>query len=236
MHTAVLFDIDGTIINKLPNITYRSRDRFIGVFQEVFGKTPEFDWKELDGQGDRRIFEILAQDTGIAPEEITEKFPLIKEKLVRSISETLLKEKVYQPIESAIEFLKLLSKEKNIIVGIISGNFRQTAKLKLKQVHLETMFHFDIFSDDAENRNAMAKLVVPKLLAHFGEEIRQQHIFIVGDTVFDIRSAKAAGLRSIAVNTGPSATWEQLQQEKPELLVKSLLDPRVINLIRSSYE
>jgi phosphoglycolate phosphatase-like HAD superfamily hydrolase len=230
----VLFDIDGTLVNKRPGVTYRTRDRFVQVFEELYGFAPRFDWQKLDGQGDRKIFEILASDNGIGTDTVAAQLPRIMALLEASILRSLEREAIYEPIADALTLIKALHTLEGVEVGVLSGNFRPTGRVKLNQTGLSDYFHFDIYAEDAPDRQGLAALVVPKAIEQFGVPLVPGDVYVIGDTVHDVRAGKSAGLHTIVVNTGPNATWEQLAAESPELLVKTLVDPRVFEMIASS--
>lgn len=230
----VLFDIDGTLVNKRPGVVYKTRDRFVQVFEELYGFRPQFDWQKLDGQGDRKIFEILATDNGIAKEAVTADLPRIMALLEASILRSLERETIYEPIADSVTLIKALHTLEGVHIGILSGNFRPTGRVKLVQAGLSDYFQFDIYGEDAPDRRGLAALVLPKAAEQFGQTLCPHDVYVIGDTVHDIRAGKSAALHTIAVNTGPNATWEQLEGEAPELLVKTLVDPRVLEMIASS--
>jgi beta-phosphoglucomutase len=53
---------------------------------------------------------------------------------------------------------------------------------------------------------------------------------VVEDSVFGVRAAKSAGMGCVAVTTGVYSGLE-LKQEKPDLIVKTLKDPRIAPFI-----
>jgi phosphoglycolate phosphatase-like HAD superfamily hydrolase len=63
--------------------------------------------------------------------------------------------------------------------------------------------------------------VIQITLAGFGA--RHTDVCYIGDTVFDIRAAKKAGVMSVAVASGYH-THERLAAEKPDILVRTLTE------------
>jgi beta-phosphoglucomutase len=53
---------------------------------------------------------------------------------------------------------------------------------------------------------------------------------VLEDSLFGVRAAKAAGMGCIAVTTGVYSS-EELAEEKPDLTVKTLKDPRILSYI-----
>ena len=50
------------------------------------------------------------------------------------------------------------------------------------------------------------------------------------DSIFGVKAAKAAGMGCIAVTTGVYNS-EELEREKPDLIVKTLKDPQILPFI-----
>ncbi len=60
--------------------------------------------------------------------------------------------------------------------------------------------------------------------------VTPQRCVVFEDSIFGVKAAKAAGMHCIAVTTGVYKA-EELQTERPDLVVKSLSDPKILQLI-----
>jgi len=106
------------------------------------------------------------------------------------------------------------------VLGISTGNLERIGKLKLKHAGLLDYFQFGGWSDDYEYRADVFRGAIAKARAIASERAA---LCVVGDTPADIRAARENALPVIAVSTG-IYSFEQLQQEKPELCIRSFDD------------
>ena len=107
-------------------------------------------------------------------------------------------------------------------LGLLTGNMTQMARLKLGHFGLAGRFDFGGFGEMAENRDALARLIVGRLGRERG--VPPGRCVVVGDTEHDVACARAAGARVVAVATG-TASRAQLEECRPDLLLDDLSDP-----------
>ncbi len=120
------------------------------------------------------------------------------------------------------EFLRQLSElPKPPALGLLTGNVRLGAEIKLRHFHLWQEFRTGGFGDDSEDRNLVAKAALERGCRFLGKELRGEEVVVIGDTPLDVACAKAIGARSLAVATG-SSTVEQLRQHTPTWAVDDL--------------
>ncbi len=100
------------------------------------------------------------------------------------------------------ELLVRLSDSDSVMVGLLTGNFRESARIKLDRFNLNRFFTFGVFGDDAAYRNDMPPIARSMLKESFNIDVPYRNIVIIGDTVHDIACAKASGAMSISVGTG----------------------------------
>ena len=107
------------------------------------------------------------------------------------------------------------------LFGLLTGNIREGARIKLQRFHLWEKFPFGAFADDHEDRDQIAVVARQRGSERFGRSLRGEEILVIGDTPFDIRCARAIGAKALAVATG-SFTVEDLLQHKPDWAVQDL--------------
>jgi beta-phosphoglucomutase-like phosphatase (HAD superfamily) len=59
---------------------------------------------------------------------------------------------------------------------------------------------------------------------------KPQSCVVFEDSIFGVKAAKAAGMNCVAVATGVY-TMDELKVEKPDLIVKSLLEPKIASFM-----
>lgn len=229
----VLFDIDGTLITTTKESVTHWKTRVSEVFREVYGKELDsgFDLSVVNGKVERRYFREIAQMLGVPAHEFAEKFGVASElfhvKLRRMISSG---EVTFTRIEDAYTFVASLTGGRRHRVGLITGNIEKNAWLKLTSADFVTPFETGGFGDEIEDRGALVLSAIERANAHFGTSFRVSDTVVVGDTVHDIAAAKYAGAYSIGVTTGLTDSFDHLASAGADLVVRTLMDRRVLAL------
>jgi phosphoglycolate phosphatase len=107
------------------------------------------------------------------------------------------------------------------LFGLLTGNIREGARLKLQHYKLWDKFSFGAFADDHEERDHIAAIAQERGSSRLGHPVRGEEILVIGDTPLDIRCARAIKAKVLAVATG-SFTVEELLQHGPDWAVPDL--------------
>ena len=118
------------------------------------------------------------------------------------------------------------------VLGLLTGNIKLGAELKLRRYDLWEFFHFGAFADDHEDRNHIAVAALERGCRVLGKNLQPQEIIVVGDTPFDIRCGKFIGAKVLAVATG-GATLDELKKCQPDWAVKDLTQISVREIVES---
>jgi phosphoglycolate phosphatase-like HAD superfamily hydrolase len=121
--------------------------------------------------------------------------------------------------------LERIAAEPAWIVGLLTGNMTQMARIKLGHFGLDGRFAFGGFGEMAPDRDALARSLVAQLGREHG--LPPGRCVVVGDTPHDIACARAAGARVLAVATGSSPRSE-LEACGPDLLLDDLADSEAV--------
>jgi phosphoglycolate phosphatase-like HAD superfamily hydrolase len=126
------------------------------------------------------------------------------------------------PCRGAPEFLNSLRALSNPpMLGLLTGNIRLGAEIKLRRYNLWDAFETGAFADDSEDRNQIAVVARERGNRVLGRKLRGEEIIVVGDTPHDIRCGRAIGAKVLAVATGGAALHE-LKQHQPDWVVEDL--------------
>jgi phosphoglycolate phosphatase-like HAD superfamily hydrolase len=106
-------------------------------------------------------------------------------------------------------------------IGLLTGNTRLGAEIKLRHFELWELFQTGAFGDDHEDRNQIAALAKARGRRLLNDDLRGEQILVIGDTPRDIECARAIGARVLAVATG-GAKVAELEMHRPDWLVKDL--------------
>lgn len=121
------------------------------------------------------------------------------------------------------EALDAVHAHPNIHQALLTGNFRDGARLKLSCLGLWDYFQFGAYSDDSANRDALGPIVLSRAEESLGIKFPPDDVYVVGDTPHDIACGKAIGAKTIAVATG-SCSFDELAALKPTYTFKNLSD------------
>ncbi len=107
------------------------------------------------------------------------------------------------------------------VIGLLTGNIRLGAQIKLSYYHLWDHFVTGGFGDDHEDRNQVAAVARERGRRLLGEKLHGEEILVIGDTPLDVACAKAIDARVLAVATGKHRR-EELASHQPDWTVESL--------------
>ncbi|MBL9138520.1 MAG: haloacid dehalogenase-like hydrolase [Verrucomicrobiales bacterium] len=107
------------------------------------------------------------------------------------------------------------------LVGLLTGNIRLGAEIKLRHYRLWDPFEVGAFADDHEDRDVIAAIARDRAIERLRRSISGEEILVIGDTPLDIRCARAIGARCLAVATG-GVSYEDLLAHHADWTVRSL--------------
>ncbi len=94
------------------------------------------------------------------------------------------------------------------IIGLLTGNIRVGAVLKLMPHALESRFILGAFGDDHESRDELAQIAHARASVFLNQSLTGEQILVVGDTPADIQCARAIQAPCLAVATGSYSVAE----------------------------
>ncbi len=212
MHT-FLFDIDGTLIHS----GGAGRDALEVALQTAFNRRGA-DCVELSGCTDRGIASQLFAYHAIEPTE--ENWERFRRAYLEALPERLAA-RIGRVLPGVDALLDQLAARDDVAVGLLTGNIREGARLKLAHYRLDHHFRFGGFGDQHPNRDDVAREAWAAACRHLGCEPKSSKLWVIGDTPHDVRCGRAIGARVVAVATG-TFTRDELAQHRPDVLVEDL--------------
>ena len=190
-----LFDIDGTLIS--PGIT--ARRLFVEIVTELTGKKIPLEVQHVAGFTDPLILKDMLQRAGIEGIELNDAidkfFPIYYERLEERYKAAADK-KIYDEVGN---LLKELSEEKNIYLGLVTGNMKRSAMIKLTPFDLDRFFPVGAFASDDPDRDKLPPIAVGRAEKDWNVEFQNENVFVVGDTIHDIRCALVNNYRAVGI-------------------------------------
>jgi pyrophosphatase PpaX len=197
---SVLFDLDGTVVDSGAIILASMRH----ATREVLGR----DYADAElmqavgGPG------LEAQMAFFAPDRVEE---LVR--VYRSHNEPL-----HDELEACVGMEDVLVRlhEEGRRLGIVTAKRRATAELAFAHVPVAYLFETVVGGDETERHKPDPE---PLLLAARQMKAAPSETAYVGDSPFDVRAAKAAGMQAIAVSWGRMHDRSRLEEEEPDAIV-----------------
>jgi phosphoglycolate phosphatase-like HAD superfamily hydrolase len=216
MHVC-LFDIDGTLISS----GGAGKAALEAALASEFGIDQLIEKLELSGRTDRAIIRDIFRMHAL------EETPTNRQRLIDGYLLHLprclatLKGRVLPGIQP---LLVQLGGRPDVAVGLLTGNVRAGARVKLGHFGLYEHFTFGGFGDHHLNRDDVAREALAEVRQCLNGHCDPNRIWVIGDTPLDVQCARAIGARAVAVATG----WhshEELAEHQPDLLLTDLADP-----------
>ncbi len=233
-HKLVIFDIDGTLIRPLRPIENLQRFRYAieSVFGVDIGPVTQEQWKKnnFNGMGDRAILWKMIEPHGITRDAFLDRIGEIGDKFAEYLEAFARNTKSYELIPHAKTLVDQVIAADHLSEGVLTGNLGASARWKLHAVGLPE-FAFGVYGHEADTRDELARLLIPKAQSYFRKIMDPDDIIIIGDTLHDARCAKLIGAKVVIVSTGWNLDKKELEAAHPDLFVDSLMDEAVYNLL-----
>lgn len=127
--------------------------------------------------------------------------------------------------------LEALRTESTAHLGLLTGNVRRGATIKLSRHGLFEHFIDGAFGCDHHDRNQLGPVALQRMQDATGTRFDIADVIVIGDTPKDIRCAEAFGAKCLAVGTGQYSSAE-LSALNPWRTVDSFADvPAMVELL-----
>ena len=191
----LLFDIDGTLLRCGRQV----RVLFAEALLEVYGTSGDLDHFDFSGKTDPQIVRELMTAAGIPVDEVRARLPQMRDAYAGRIEARL------GPVEvlpGAAEVLAALAGRDDVVVALLTGNWRRGAGAKLRRGGLHDHFAFGAFGDDGEDRVCLPPVALERAREVTGHDFTPADALIIGDSVEDVRCALACDVPLLAVASG----------------------------------
>jgi phosphoglycolate phosphatase-like HAD superfamily hydrolase len=216
MHVC-LFDIDGTLITS----GGAGKAALEAALAEEFAISRLIEKLQLSGRTDRAIIADLFRM------HVLEETEDNRRRLVAAYLRHLpacLRRCDGRVLPGIAPLLEQLAGRRDVAVGLLTGNLRAGARVKLGHFGLFDYFAFGGYGDEHLDRDDVAREALAAVRQRLNGAVDPGRIWVVGDTPLDIACARAIGARVAAVATGWHSR-EELAEHAPDLLLPDLADP-----------
>ena len=195
---AVLFDLDGTLLwtdGAGRRAIHRALLDVLGIEHPAAGF-------RFDGRTDPEIVRLLAAAAGrdhgadVVDAVLDAYVSLLDEELRRPEQRTA----VYPGVR---ELIGALERRHDCVVGLLTGNVYEGAKLKLRSAGIDiARFRVGAYGSDHGERSELPAIAQRRVREVLGLDVAGSDVVILGDTPADVTCGRGIGARAIAVATG----------------------------------
>jgi phosphoglycolate phosphatase len=234
----LLFDIDGTLI-----LTGGAGGRAMTrAFEATYGLVDALKRVDLAGRTDRIIISDALAGAGLSFEE--HRLEEFRRVYCRFLADEL--ERDLAPRANGVPqatgsghvagapatkgalpgvrvLLDALEGRDDVTLALLTGNFSQSAEIKLGYFDLWRYFAWGAWGEDAFDRNQL----LPVALSRHRHSIDPADVVIIGDTPHDITCARSGGARVVAVATG-NYSAAALDAHAPDVVFDDLADTAAV--------
>lgn len=190
----LLFDIDGTLLlshgGSLRAMTRAARRVF----------TPSFEIEPIDRNGrlDPEIVALALRWNRVEadPEQVSRFRRFYLQELEAEVPNM-------RPLPGVLPLLERLRGEQGVMLGIVTGNYSEVARLKLQAAGIAPdWFTANAYGEEAPIRAELVGLATERAGRRHGVAIDRDCVLVIGDTPRDVACAHQYGCRCVAVCTG----------------------------------
>jgi phosphoglycolate phosphatase-like HAD superfamily hydrolase len=215
---AVLFDIDGTLIDSGGAGAVAWRE----AFQDLYGIPADIgrftDAGMTDPEVGRLTFEAVV---GHAPS--FSELAQVLARRQRHLPQAVAQSEGYRVLPGVRERLEQLHDD-GYLLGLTTGGTEAAAHIKLARAELNHYFCFGGYGSDSADRVELTRRAIERGGVTLGEPLEPSRATVVGDTPLDIQAAHGAGAVAVGVATGHFSV-DELRATGAEHVLATLEEP-----------
>jgi phosphoglycolate phosphatase len=123
------------------------------------------------------------------------------------------------------ELVTALAADRRALVGLLTGNVEEGARLKLEPTGLYPLFKVGAYGSDSALRAELPAVAVRRAEALAGRRYAGKDVVVIGDTPADVECGADMGVTAVAVATGRHGV-EELATHAPDHLFTDFADWR----------
>jgi phosphoglycolate phosphatase len=221
----VLWDIDGTMLTTGPAGRVALE---LGACRAAgLGGVPHV---KMGGKTDPSIVRELLTLSGLPPHEVDLAVPRALEEAERILSaetDRMREEGVVHP--GVPELLDALAVVDGVRQSLLTGNIAPNALVKVRTFGLDRHLDPDVgaFGTDHPERDGLVPIALDRARERRGETYRPDEVWVIGDTVRDLRCARAGGVRCLIAGTGHDG-FDAVRALEADAVLETLADTELV--------
>jgi len=217
MKKLILWDIDGTII-----VSHGSGVRAMEkALTQRFGKICDLTQIDWAGRTDTWITGEVFRHVGL-PDTPQNAHDYL-EAYLQILPKELRDGPPGQVLPGVRDLLEILHQRTDVAQGLLTGNLKRGAEIKLTHFQVWHYFEFGAFADDSPRRNDLGPHALRRAKERHAIDFRPEQTVIIGDTPHDIECGRVIGAKTIGVATGRYSVAE-LAAHQPTAVFPNFAD------------
>lgn len=212
---AVLFDIDGTLIST----GGAGGAAWSRAFEDIYGEPLDITKVTESGMVDTEVG-TTALKSKLERDPTKRELAAAMGRYLMHLPDTVAESDGYRVMAGIEDLLERLVDE-GYLLGLTTGNVEAAAHTKLSRANLNRFFAFGGYGSDATDRVGLTKAAIQRAALVSGGQVVPAECVAVGDTPRDVKAARGAGIRVVAVATG-NYPLEELQATDPDWALASV--------------
>jgi phosphoglycolate phosphatase-like HAD superfamily hydrolase len=205
----LLFDIEGTL---LLEATHAHHEALLAAIRQVWHLAdPDPSHVETEGRTDTEIARQILLRHGVDADDIDDGLHEFRAVAAAIYARNVPRDLADHVAPGVTEELPELAERHGTLLSLATGELEPIARLKLRAAGIGHFFALGqgAFGSDAEDRAELPMIARVRAGARDGGgPWPRRRTVLIGDTPLDIACARADGVRSIAVATGPYSAAE----------------------------
>ena len=202
----VLFDIDGTLLKS----QHAGVHAMLAAFHQLHpDRRFSFDGVDIAGRLDTLIYDEMTQRHGVPGD--AQSHDVFRHTYTGHLERRLAERNTVIALEGVVELVHALAREPGVELGLLTGNYPATGRLKVKHAGLDPdLFRVNAFAMDGVTRRDLPPVALQRYRQRHGSELDPARAIIIGDTPKDVDCALHNGCRVLGVATGEFTREELL--------------------------
>ena len=208
----VLIDLDGTLVDTVPDLAYCIDQTLLQLNLPVRGKEAVRHWI---GNGiERLVKRALVNDLDGEPDPALNQraLPLFKSLYA---SNTSVRSRLYDGVLEGLDYMK----KQGYRLACVTNKAREFTQPLLDDFGIVKYFEFTICGDDTARKKPDP---LPLLTAAEQMQVSPRKALMVGDSASDVKAARAAGFQIICLSYGYNH-GEDIRSYGPDAVIDSLI-------------
>lgn len=212
----ILIDVDGTLVDSVPDLTFCVDEMMVRLGREPWGEARVRNWV---GNGVERLVQrALTGDLVGEPEESAYQaaYPIFLELYADNTSK---RSRLYPGVKEGLDYLRGAGYR----LGCVTNKAERFTVPLLKDLGVYDAFRIVVSGDTLPYKKPH-----PAPLLHAAEffQVAPQHALMVGDSISDVKAARAAGFMIACVPYGYNH-GNDIRLAEPDVVIESLASLRV---------